>query len=173
MKDYSAQIAREYFKLKKVYRYCMVKIDDMDDNRVCSACHQYCEANGLWDEYCEYRNRRNNLLVGMDYLGESIDVVIDRPLGSTHPKHKSIVYPLNYGYYEGFVAPDGEEQDVYVMGVYEPVSSFSGKVIAIVHRLDDIEDKWVVAPEECSFSKEDIIASIKFQEQYFNIEIIM
>jgi hypothetical protein len=27
-------------------------------------------------------------------LGQIITVTVDRPLGSTHPKHKNIVYPI-------------------------------------------------------------------------------
>lgn len=103
----------------------------------------------------------------------TVTVIIDRPLGSYHPKHKDLYYPVNYGYVDGILAGDGEEQDAYVLGVYEPVSTFTGKVIAIIHRKDDVEDKWVVAPDDCAFSKEDIIEATAFQEQFFDIEIIM
>ena len=50
-------------------------------------------------------------------------------------------YPVNYGYIEGIIAPDGEEQDVYVLGVDHPVKEFTGKIIAVIHRLNDVEDK--------------------------------
>ncbi|MBO5495707.1 MAG: inorganic diphosphatase [Eubacterium sp.] len=99
--------------------------------------------------------------------------MIDRPLGSHHPKHNEMVYPINYGYYEDLIAPDGEPQDVYVLGVYEPISCFEGKLIAVIHRLDDIEDKWVVAPEEFCFTEKEIIEATHFQEQFFNVSIIM
>lgn len=115
----------------------------------------------------------NDVVVNKNYLGKIIDVTIDRPIGSSHPKHKNINYPINYGYYKEVIASDGEEQDVYVMGVYEPISSFTGKIIAIIHRLNDVEDKWVVAPEEFTFTKEDIVEVTKFQEQYFEIEVIL
>ena len=36
--------------------------------------------------------------------------MVDRPLGSYHPEHKDMYYPVNYGYIEGIMAPDGEEQ---------------------------------------------------------------
>lgn len=114
-----------------------------------------------------------NLQKGEEYLGKVIEVKVDRPLGSHHPKHQDIVYPINYGYYEEEFAPNGEEQDVYILGVYEPISCFTGKVIAIIHRLNDIEDKWIVAPEEYNFSKEEIIKATNFQEHFFDIEIIM
>lgn len=106
-------------------------------------------------------------------IGSIVKVIIDRPLGSYHPKHKDIYYPVNYGYIPGVMAPDGEEQDAYILGVYEPVSEFVGKVIAIIHRLDDVEDKWVVAPENASFTKDEIMAQTAFQEQYFRTEIRM
>lgn len=100
-------------------------------------------------------------------------VIVDRPLGSFHPKHKDIYYPINYGYIEGIMAPDGEEQDAYILGVDEPVESFKGKVIAVIHRYNDVEDKWVVCPENMSFMKEEIWEKVKFQEQYFDSEIIL
>lgn len=106
-------------------------------------------------------------------IGDIVTVTVDRPLGSCHPKHKEIFYPINYGYIEGIPAPDGEEQDAYILGVNEAVEKFTGRIIAIVHRSDDIEEKWVVCPEGISFSKKEIMEKIKFQEQYFQSEIIM
>ena len=89
-------------------------------------------------------------------LGKKVKVIIDRPLGTYHPKHKDIFYSVNYGYIEGIIAPDGEEQDAYVLGVNEPISEFTGKIIAVIKRLDDVEEKWVVAPENMTFTKEEI-----------------
>ena len=106
-------------------------------------------------------------------LGKIVTVTVDRPLGSYHPKHKDLYYPINYGYIEGIIAPDGEEQDAYILGVDEPVEQFTGKVIAIIHRFNDVEEKWVVAPEEKTFSKEEVWEQVKFQEQYFESEIRM
>jgi len=104
-------------------------------------------------------------------LGKKVCVIVDRPLGSCHPKHKNILYPVNYGYVEGILGGDGEEQDAYILGVNVPVESFTGKVIAIIHRIDDVEDKWVVAAEDYHCSKSDIINSIYFQEKYFQFWI--
>ena len=106
-------------------------------------------------------------------IGNIVKVIVDRPLGSYHPKHKDIYYAVNYGYVPGVIAPDGEEQDAYILGVHEPVSDFVGKVIAIIHRLDDVEDKWVVAPKNMTFTKEEIMQQVAFQEQYFRIEIVV
>ena len=104
-------------------------------------------------------------------IGKMVKVIVDRPLGSYHPEHKELYYPVNYGYVEGIFAPDGEEQDVYILGVQEPVKEYMGKIIAIIHRFDDVEEKWVVAPENMSFTKEEIMEQVWFQERYFKSEI--
>ena len=106
-------------------------------------------------------------------IGRTVTVTVDRPLGSYHPEHKDMYYPINYGYVEGVLAPDGEEQDAYILGVDEAIEKFTGKIIAVVHRNDDVEEKWIVAPEGMTFSKEEICEQIHFQEQYFDCEIIM
>ena len=102
-------------------------------------------------------------------IGTTVTVTVDRPLGSYHPEYKDMYYPINYGYIEGVMAPDGEEQDAYILGVNEPVKKFTGKIIAIVRRKDDIEEKWVVVPDGVTFSKEEIRRQIHFQEQYLEI----
>ncbi|MBE6609326.1 MAG: inorganic pyrophosphatase [Ruminococcaceae bacterium] len=104
-------------------------------------------------------------------IGKNVKVIVDRPLGSYHPKHKDLYYPINYGYVPDVMGGDGEEQDAYILGVDTPIKEFFGTVIAIIHRLDDVEDKWVVAPAGMSFTKEEILQEVKFQEQYFKIEI--
>lgn len=106
-------------------------------------------------------------------IGKMVTVTVDRPLGSYHPEHKDMYYPINYGYVEGIMAADQEEQDAYILGVNEAINKFTGKIIAIVHRKDDIEEKWVVAPEDMTFTKEEIWEQICFQEQYFDSVIMM
>ncbi len=106
-------------------------------------------------------------------IGKTVTVTVDRPLGSYHPEYPDLYYPVNYGYIAGIMAPDGEEQDAYILGVDEPVRSFTGTVIAIVRRADDVEEKWVVCPAHLTFSKEEIAKQIHFQEQYYQSEIIM
>ena len=106
-------------------------------------------------------------------IGDIVKVTVDRPLGSYHPKHKDIYYPVNYGYIEGIIAPDGEEQDAYILGVNEPVEEFTGRIVAIIHRFDDVEEKWVVVPENKSFTKDEIMQQVEFQEKYFDSEIRM
>lgn len=106
-------------------------------------------------------------------IGDIVTVIIDRPLGSYHPEHKDMYYPVNYGFVEGTLAPDGEEQDAYVLGVNTAIEQFTGKIIAIIHRLDDVEDKWVVCPAHMTYTKEEIMEQVRFQEQYFRTEISM
>ena len=106
-------------------------------------------------------------------IGSIVTVTVDRPMGSVHPKHRDIFYPLNYGYVEGITVPDGEWQDAYILGVDEPIQEFTGKVIGVIHRLDDVEDKWVVCPENMSFSEKEITEKTDFQEKFFKTEILV
>lgn len=106
-------------------------------------------------------------------IGQTVKVTIDRPLGSFHPNHPDMYYPVNYGYVEGILAPDGEEQDVYVLGVDKPLKEFTGRVIAVIHRFDDVEEKWVAVPENVTFTKEEIMEQVHFQERFFNSEVRM
>ena len=99
----------------------------------------------------------------------SVKVIVDRPLGSYHPKYKNLYYPINYGYIPNIIAGDNEFQDAYILGIEEPISEFEGEVIAIIHRLDDCEDKWVVANQ--TYTIEEIRKATHFQEQYFKTEI--
>ncbi|QUH28565.1 NUDIX domain-containing protein [Vallitalea guaymasensis] len=106
-----------------------------------------------------------------DYLGKDVEVIIDRPLGSKHPRF-NMIYPLNYGYIPDTVSGDGQEIDAYVLGVFEPVERYTGKVIAIIRRADDDEDKLVVAQELNSYDKYQIKALTEFTERHFETEII-
>ena len=106
-------------------------------------------------------------------IGKIVKVIVDRPLGTYHPKHSDLYYSVNYGYIPGILASDGEEQDAYILGVDAPVNEFVGKVIAVIHRTNDVEDKWIVVPENASFSKKEIMEKVAFQEQFFDVDIIM
>ena len=102
---------------------------------------------------------------------KSVHVVIDRPLGSRHPRHPHILYTCNYGYVPGVIAGDGSEQDVYVLGVDAPLETFDGELIAVIRRHDDVEDKWVAAPAGIRFTAKQIAAETSFVEQFFQSEI--
>lgn len=107
------------------------------------------------------------------YLGKRVHVKIDRPIGSTHPKHKNIVYSLNYGFIPNTLSPDGEEIDAYVLGESAPVTELDGVVIAIIVRKNDIEQKLVVATDDKKYTLSEIASAVHFQEQYFDTEIII
>lgn len=101
-------------------------------------------------------------------LGQYVHVEIDRPMGYLH---KGMVYPVNYGYIPGLLGGDGEEQDVYVLGVDEPISSFDGRIIGIIRRKNDIEDKLVAAPDGMILHQGQIAQAVHFQERYFDYTI--
>lgn len=100
------------------------------------------------------------------YIGKTVHVVMDRPLGSKHPKH-GFVYPVNYGYVPNTVSGDGEELDAYVLGVDKPLQEFNGKCLAVVHRTNDDDDKLIVVPDDITLSDDEIEKAIAFQEQWF------
>lgn len=92
-------------------------------------------------------------------------------MGTKHPKH-GFIYMVNYGYVPNTVSGDGEELDAYLLGVFEPIEEFLGKVIAVIHRTNDDDDKLVVVPNDREYSDEAIRALTEFQEQYFESVII-
>lgn len=105
------------------------------------------------------------------FLNREVRVIIDRPLGSMHPKNGT-VYPINYGYIPDTLAPDGAELDAYVLGVDGPLAEFTGVCIAIVHREDDDDDKCVVTSFEKTFTDKEILELVNFQEKWFKSSII-
>lgn len=106
------------------------------------------------------------------YLGKVVTIEIDRPIGYVHRKgEKTLIYPINYGYIPEVLGGDGEELDVFLVGVDVPVSSYTGKIIGIVYRADDVEDKLIMAPEGASFSAEELARAVYFQEKYYQTTI--
>lgn len=110
--------------------------------------------------------------IAKGFLGKEVEVLVDRPMGSKHPKH-DFVYEVNYGYVPGVIAPDGEDLDAYFLGADKPLKKADGKCIAIVHRLNDDDDKLVVVPLGMDMTKEEILEAVNFQEKWFEHEIIM
>ena len=100
------------------------------------------------------------------YIGNTVYAVMDRPMGAKHPKFK-YSYPVNYGYVPYTIGGDGEELDVYVLGVNHALESFAGQCIAVIHRTDDNDDKLIVVPQGTTFTDEEIEEKIYFQEQWF------
>lgn len=106
-----------------------------------------------------------------DYLGKEVEVIIDRPLGSKHPKH-GFIYEVNYGYIPNTKSTDGEELDAYYLGVDKPLEKAKGFCIAIIHRTNDEDDKLVVVPDRMDIPDEQIEKQVEFQEKWFKHEII-
>lgn len=107
-----------------------------------------------------------------EYLNRRVRVVVDRPLGSRLPDHPDLIYPLNYGYLPGTLSADGEEIDAYIVGEFEPLTEYEGVVVAVIRRLNDSEDKLVVAESAGRYSEEQIRALTEFQERFFRCEIL-
>lgn len=151
-------VAKEYEKLK----VSLVKQAPVDSGR-----EKY--LNGKHD-FIVYTLRK--ALVN-SYLGKTVHIKIDRPINSVHPKHADIIYPVNYGFIPNVIGGDGEELDVYLLGVDVPVEEYTARIIGIVHRRNDVEDKLVAAPDGKTFTKEEIQKAVHFQEQYYESEIEM
>ena len=114
--------------------------------------------------------QREELIASL--MGKTVDIVIDRPIGYTHvTKGITLHYTINYGFLPGITGGDGEEQDVYILGVDVPLKSFRGKIIGAIRRTDDNEDKLVAAPEGMTFSEEGIREATWFVEKYFDSAI--
>ena len=108
-----------------------------------------------------------------EYLGKTVTVEIDRPIGHVHvTKGITLRYTVNYGFLPGITGGDGEEQDVYVLGVSERLERFTGTVIAAIRRSDDNEDKLVAAPDGMSFCIDEIVRAVEFVEKYFDSTVV-
>ena len=113
---------------------------------------------------------RENLI--QNYMGQCVTIQIDRPIGFHHvTKGVHLHNTVNYGFLPGVTGGDGEEQDVYVLGVAEPLKTFTGRIIGAVRRKDDNEDKLVAAPDGVCLTSEEIASAIHFVEQYFDSTI--
>lgn len=117
------------------------------------------------------KNNLDSNIETKNYIGKILDIKIDRPLGSKHPKH-GFIYPVNYGYVPNTISGDGEELDCYVLGVFEPIETFRGKCIAVIHRINDNDDKLIIVPEGVEYSDDAINALTEFQEKFFEHIII-
>ena len=116
-------------------------------------------------------HERRELVEG--YLGKAVRIVIDRPIGYIHTKgEKTLVYPINYGYIPGVLGGDGEELDVYLLGVEHAVKEYTGRIIGIVFRENDVEDKLIMAPENLLFTAGAIADMIEFQEKYYKTRVV-
>lgn len=102
------------------------------------------------------------------FIGKRVSVKIDRPKGSRHPEF-GFLYEVNYGFVPGVKALDGDDLDAYVLGVGRPLKTFTGVCIAVIHRIDDSDDKLVLVPEGKMFSDDEIRKLTEFQERFFQV----
>ena len=102
-----------------------------------------------------------------DSRNKTVITALDRPMGSRHPRHPEMIYPVNYGFIPDVYSGDSAELDVHLLGVDVPVREYTAQVIGIIYREDDVEDKLVAAPNGIRFSKEEIQTAVNFQEQFF------
>lgn len=93
-------------------------------------------------------------------LGKSVRVRVDIPLG-TVCKETGLKYELNCGLAESFFNNELKQYTVYIMGVYRPIKSFDGRVIAVVH-MDDGTQRLVVAPNHRKFIIHDVRTALSF-----------
>lgn len=112
-----------------------------------------------------------SLKIAKPFLGKKVTVIMDRPLGSKHPKH-GFLYEANYDYIDGVMSPDGEQLDAYYLGTDQPLEKAEGEVVAIIHRTDNDDDKLVVVPDGIILSDEEILRQVNFQEQWFKSIVI-
>ena len=117
------------------------------------------------------RTQGSKIVSIRDYLDNAVDVIVDRPLGSKHPKF-DFVYEVNYGYVPNTTSGDGEEIDAYILGEDKPLKTFKGAVIAIIHRTNDDDDKLVVTKDDKKYTDEEIKRLTQFQERYFESVIL-
>ena len=120
----------------------------------------------------EYKLRMRHSAAAGKLAGKIVQVTVDRPLGSRHPKFPDMIYPVNYGYIAGVIGGDGEWQDAYILGIDKPVKEFCGQIAAVIHRSDDNEEKWIVVPEGMKFSEAEIRRQTFFQERFFQSSVV-
>lgn len=108
----------------------------------------------------------------IDYIGKEVFVKVDRPIGSHHPDYLDHIYLVNYGFVPNTMSGDGEELDCYIFGEHKPLKEYTGKCIAVIHRLKDDDDKLIIAPENRNFTDDEIRSLTEFQEKYFESVIL-
>ena len=135
-----------------------------------------CSAESGREQYTEGKERFINQLIRTalieKYMGTTVKIGIDRPIGYVHEKEKyTLVYTINYGYIPGVFGGDGEELDVYLLGVDEPVDEYFCEIIGVALRKNDCEDKLIAAPIGKRFTAEEARAAIDFQEKWYDTEV--
>ena len=56
-------------------------------------------------------------------------IIIDRPKGTSHPRYKDMIYPLDYGYLENTTSSDGGGIDVWLGSLNTVTSNTAAKIL--------------------------------------------
>ena len=112
------------------------------------------------------------LIKNLQYIGKTVKVKVDRPIGSSHPKYPETIYEVNYGFVPNTLSGDGEELDVYILGEDKPLTEYEGKCIAVIHRLKEDDDKLIIVPPNRNFTAKQIKEATNFVEKYFEGVVI-
>ncbi|XMB85952.1 NUDIX domain-containing protein [Mycoplasmatota bacterium WC44] len=158
----------EWRNINDLYKYYMNNEDDLrygEHNKIVQ--HSIKSRGFLFlNKYLNEEENYLNLL--KNWIGKNVEVTVDRPIGY---KHKSgIFYTVNYGYINNIFSLDGEELDAYVLGEENELSTFNGKVIGVVYREDDVEEKLIVSNKD--YSIDEIKNKVNFIEKYFKSIIV-
>lgn len=157
----------EWMKLSDLYEYYLNYHDELRFGQENMIVQRSIKSRGFM--LLSLLNKKMDLGLEKQWLGKKVDVTIDRPIG--YQKGSFNVYPVNYGYIENIFSLDGDEVDCYCLDSESPLKHDNGKVIAVIKRKDDLEDKLVVSNR--NYTKEEITKAVHFNEQYFDSKIIM
>jgi inorganic pyrophosphatase len=90
----------------------------------------------------------NEFWTYLERLIESSEIVIDRPMGSLHPRNPDIVYPLDYGYLAGTSSADGDGIDLWIGSQTEKTLEAALVVVNLRKRDSEIKLLLACTPEE-------------------------
>ena len=111
-------------------------------------------------------------LVGREWLGKTVTVIIDHTYGSFHPHIADLTYPVNTGYVEELFQKNGEFQDAYVIGPKEPLDTFKGVVSGIIYHKDDHRSYFIVTRVTENIDENEIIQAVGFEQQFYETRIL-
>lgn len=150
-----------------------IKLQKEEVSEVKWATWEECQKIYESGQFMEFRwEAVKDLFNCMKYIKKDVKVMVDRPLGSMHYKWKDIKYLTNYGYIPNTISGDGEEIDCYILGEDKPLKEYRGRCIAVLHRLNDNDDKLIIVPQEKNYTNEQIEKLVEYQEKYFKNVII-
>lgn len=149
----------------------------MQEDEVCDVkWATYEEVEELFESNQFIKNRWEfvrNLMKSIQYIGKEVTVKIDRPIGSSHPQYSDHIYLVNYGFVPNTISGDGKELDCYILGEDRSLKEYTGKCIAVMHRLEEDDDKLIIVPKDKTFTSKEIKLLTDFQEMYYKSVVIM